>query len=124
MDSAADAGAGRQTKRAKASAPQKAPVPPKSSKTPIAQNVLVFQGGGALGAYQAGVYHALSEGGIEADWVIGTSIGALNAGNEPNNRLARLREFWDLISTRPVEQPWSPAYFAALFSPGASQVLQ
>jgi NTE family protein len=128
MDSAADAGAGRQTKRGKAPAPQKAPVPQKSSKTPIAQNVLVFQGGGALGAYQAGVYHALSEGGIEADWVIGTSIGAINgaliAGNEPKNRLARLREFWDLISTRPVEQPWSPAYFAALFSPGASQVLQ
>jgi NTE family protein len=122
MDSVADAGADRQTKG------KKAPAPQKSRKTPIAQNVLVFQGGGALGAYQAGVYHALSEGGIEPDWVIGTSIGAINgaliAGNEPKNRLARLREFWDLISTRPVEQPWSPAYFAALFSPGASTVLQ
>ena len=51
------------------------------------QIVLVFQGGGALGAYQAGVYQALHEAGIEPDWIIGTSIGAINAsliaGNEP-----------------------------------------
>ena len=56
------------------------------------QVVLVLQGGGALGAYQAGVYQALMEGGIEPDWVIGTSIGAINgaliAGNEPDNRIA------------------------------------
>jgi NTE family protein len=62
------------------------------------QTVLVLQGGGALGAYQAGVYQGLSEAGIEPDWVIGTSIGAINAaliaGNEPANRLARLQEFW------------------------------
>lgn len=62
------------------------------------QTVLVFQGGGALGAYQAGVYQALHEGGIEPDWIIGTSIGAINAsliaGNEPENRLDRLEEFW------------------------------
>jgi NTE family protein len=60
--------------------------------------VLVFQGGGALGAYQAGVYQALHEAGIEPDWIIGTSIGAINAsliaGNEPENRLDRLEEFW------------------------------
>ena len=43
------------------------------------QIVLVFQGGGALGAYQAGVYQALHEAGIEPDWIIGTSIGAINA---------------------------------------------
>ena len=43
------------------------------------QIVLVLQGGGALGAYQAGVYQALHEAGIEPDWVIGTSIGAINA---------------------------------------------
>jgi len=43
------------------------------------QVVLVFQGGGALGAYQAGVYQALHESGIEPDWIIGTSIGAFNA---------------------------------------------
>src|SRR5579859_3843435 len=62
------------------------------------QVVLVFQGGGALGAYQAGVYQALHEAGIEPDWVIGTSIGAINAsliaGNPRDLRLLRLREFW------------------------------
>ena len=60
--------------------------------------VLVLQGGGALGAYQVGVYEALHEAGIEPDWVIGTSIGAINgaiiAGNRPRERLARLRELW------------------------------
>ena len=65
---------------------------------PERQIVLVFQGGGALGAYQAGVYQALHEGGVEPDWVIGTSIGAINAsliaGNAPENRLDRLHEFW------------------------------
>ncbi len=62
------------------------------------QVVLVLQGGGALGAYQVGVYEALHEAGIEPDWVIGTSIGAINAaliaGNAQENRVARLREFW------------------------------
>ena len=62
------------------------------------QVVLVLQGGGALGSYQAGVYQALHEAGIEPDWIIGTSIGAINesliAGNEPENRLERLQEFW------------------------------
>src|SRR5260221_12761047 len=61
------------------------------------QVVLVCQGGGALGAYQAGVYQALHESGIEPDWIIGTSIGAINASlvaaNEPGNRLDRLEEF-------------------------------
>ncbi len=62
------------------------------------QIVLVFQGGGALGAYQVGVYEAMHEAGVEPDWVIGTSIGAINAaliaGNAPANRMERLREFW------------------------------
>jgi len=62
------------------------------------QIVLVFQGGGALGAYQAGVYQALHAADIEPDWIIGTSIGAINAsliaGNAPENRLQRLEEFW------------------------------
>lgn len=64
--------------------------------------VLVFQGGGALGAYQGGVYQALSEAGLEPDWVIGTSIGAINAaliaGNKPEHRLRRLQDFWHRIS--------------------------
>src|SRR5215472_13346289 len=62
------------------------------------QVVLVLQGGGALGSYQAGVYQALHEAGIEPDWIIGTSIGAINAsliaGNEPEHRVDRLEEFW------------------------------
>src|SRR5689334_16669767 len=62
------------------------------------QIVLVFQGGGALGAYQAGVYQALHEAGIEPDWIIGTSIGAINAaliaGNAVDDRLKKLEEFW------------------------------
>jgi NTE family protein len=63
----------------------------------ISQVVLVLQGGGALGAYQIGVYQALHDAGMEPDWVIGTSIGAINAsliaGNAVADRLSRLREF-------------------------------
>jgi len=80
------------------------------------QVVLVLQGGGALGAYQVGVYEALHEAGIEPDWVIGTSIGAINAaliaGNSPENRMPRLREFWSRI-----EQGTGPdllSYFTGL----------
>ncbi|MEP9377287.1 patatin-like phospholipase family protein [Aquabacter sp. CN5-332] len=67
---------------------------------------LVFQGGGALGAYQAGVYEALSIAGAEPNWVSGVSIGAINcaiiAGNTPENRVPRLREFWNTISGRKI----------------------
>lgn len=70
------------------------------------QIVLVLQGGGALGAYQSGVYHALHEAGIEPDWVIGTSIGAINAalivGNEPDDRLRALQEFWRRVTQRSI----------------------
>jgi NTE family protein len=69
------------------------------------QLVLVLQGGGALGAYHAGVYHALHEHGIEPDWIIGTSIGAINAsiiaGNPRAERLERLKEFWTRMAHRP-----------------------
>jgi NTE family protein len=62
------------------------------------RNILVFQGGGALGAYQVGVFEALLESGRQPDWVVGTSIGAINAaliaGNPPERRLERVREFW------------------------------
>ncbi|MDM0083444.1 patatin-like phospholipase family protein [Variovorax sp. J31P179] len=65
------------------------------------QVVLVLQGGGALGAYQVGVYEALHEAGIEPDWVIGTSIGAINAsliaGNRPEHLLERVNAFWNLM---------------------------
>ena len=72
---------------------------PVSSSKAFGQAVLVLQGGGALGAYQLGVYQAMHEAGIEPDWVVGTSIGAINgaiiAGNHPGKRMARLHEFWD-----------------------------
>jgi NTE family protein len=64
--------------------------------------ILLLQGGGALGAYQAGVYEGLVEAGIEPSWVVGISIGAINAalivGNPPERRVERLREFWQRIS--------------------------
>jgi NTE family protein len=71
------------------------------------RTVLVFQGGGALGAYQAGAYEALSESGFEPDWLSGISIGSINsaiiAGNDPPIRVARLREFWEQVTT---VYPW------------------
>jgi NTE family protein len=77
------------------------------------QIVLVLQGGGALGAYQAGVYEALCGAGIEPDWLIGTSIGAISAGiiagNARENRLPRLREFW-----KRLEQDSPFGYFSTL----------
>ncbi len=81
---------------------------------------MVFQGGGALGAYQAGVFEALAERGIHPDWLVGTSIGAINAalvaGNRPEDRLERLRQFWARValdrpfgSLMPVSgKPWTP----------------
>ena len=63
---------------------------------------LLLQGGGALGAYQAGVYEALSEARLQPDWVAGISIGAINAaliaGNTPERRVANLRTFWERIT--------------------------
>ena len=67
---------------------------------------LVLQGGGALGAYQAGVYEALAEANINPDWVAGVSIGAVNsaiiAGNEPAERVGKLRAFWQEITANPL----------------------
>jgi NTE family protein len=67
---------------------------------------LVLQGGGALGAYQAGVYQALHEAGLHPDTVAGVSIGSINAaiiaGNPPERRIERLRDFWETITARPV----------------------
>src|SRR5262245_64183504 len=85
----------------------------KSSNKPTGQIVLVLQGGGALGAYQAGVYQGLSEAGIEPDWIVGTSIGAINAaliaGNKPADRLDRLKTFWDRVHHR---SPWARAWLS------------
>jgi NTE family protein len=80
--------------------------PKRRKLTDYGQIVLVFQGGGALGAYQAGVYEAIHEAGIEPNWVIGTSIGAVNAGliagNRREERLAKLHEFWRRVGHDPA----------------------
>jgi len=72
---------------------------------------LVLQGGGALGAYQAGVYEGLHEAGIRPNWVAGISIGALNAaiiaGSPESQRVDRLRELWETICASPIEWPVS-----------------
>src|SRR6202453_4865493 len=83
------------------------PAPP---ETPArAQRVLVLQGVGALGSYQAGAYQALCRHDFEPDLVAGISIGAINAaiiaGNPPEKRVARLKEFWEMVS---ASVPWSP----------------
>src|SRR5262245_25065341 len=71
---------------------------------------LVLQGGGALGAYQAGVYATLAEGGYEPDWIAGVSIGAINgaiiAGNPPERRAGRLRAFWELVTDGVPAKPF------------------
>ena len=79
------------------------------------QSVLVLQGGGALGAYQLGVYEALHEAGVEPDWVVGTSIGAINgaiiAGNRPADRLKRLHAFWEAMEID-RNSPWARSLLA------------
>src|ERR1700760_3203668 len=85
-------------------------VDPAPTRTPAAaRRVLVLQGGGALGSYQAGAYQALCNFHFEPEWVAGISIGAINAaiiaGNEPETRVKRLKEFWEMVSS-PV--PWKP----------------
>jgi NTE family protein len=70
---------------------------------------LVLQGGGALGAYQAGVYATLADGGYEPDWIAGVSIGAINgaliAGNPPERRTERLRHFWETVTDGVAVKP-------------------
>jgi NTE family protein len=76
---------------------------------------LVLQGGGALGAYQAGVYEALAAAGHKPDWLAGISIGAINAaliaGNAPEHRVEKLRAFWDRVSSRVTLPSLFPAGF-------------
>jgi NTE family protein len=80
-----------------------------ATKPVDAQRVLVLQGGGALGSYQAGAFQALCASGFEPEWVAGISIGAINsaiiAGNDPAKRVDRLKEFWNMVSS-PVS--WNP----------------
>jgi len=96
---------------------------------------LVLQGGGALGAYQAGIYEALDEAAIEVDWVAGISIGAVNAaiiaGNPPEQRVMRLRQFWEELASwlpsfpiwqsdrnRELLHEWSAGFVATVGVPG------
>lgn len=84
-----------------------------STATPVpavhCNTVLVLQGGGALGSYQAGVFEALEKERVAPDWVAGISIGAVNAaliaGNPPERRVARLREFWELVTSGVQMEP-------------------
>src|SRR6201987_5721890 len=75
---------------------------------------LVLQGGGALGAYQAGVYEALAEANINPDWVAGVSIGAINsaiiAGNETSELVGKLPPFWQENTAKPLLDWASPAH--------------
>ena len=107
-----------------------------SVSTPAkAQRVLVLQGGGALGSYQAGAYQALCHCDFQPDWIAGISIGAINAaiiaGNEPAKRVDRLKEFWTTVSApmtwvpiprgdreRSVFNETSAAFIAAFGVPG------
>jgi NTE family protein len=76
------------------------------TRPPFECITLLLQGGGALGAYQAEVYQALSEANLHPDWVAGISIGAINsaiiAGNPPEQRVAKLRTFWEGITANPL----------------------
>jgi len=96
---------------APAAADERKPLPPYCANV-----ALVLQGGGALGAYQAGVYEGLAEKGYLPDWIAGISIGAVNgaiiAGNPPERRVERLRAFWELITEGVSARPLLDGDFA------------
>ncbi len=99
-------------RRAAKSSPAPRTRKPRIDLSPYPLVALVLQGGGALGAYQAGAYAALAENGIHPNWVAGISIGAINgaiiAGNAPAERADKLRGFWRRITT-PIDLPQGPA---------------
>src|SRR6478672_2459212 len=76
-----------------------------SRRPPFDCIALLLQGGGALGAYQGGVYQGLAEANLHPNWVAGISIGAINAaliaGNPPEARVERLRTFWETVTADP-----------------------
>ncbi|MCI0467300.1 MAG: patatin-like phospholipase family protein, partial [Beijerinckiaceae bacterium] len=86
----------------------------KKGRPPFERIALLLQGGGALGAYQAGVYQALAEADLHPDWIAGISIGAVNAaliaGNPAEKRVERLREFWETVSLSPFGVPTLMGY--------------
>ena len=83
-----------------------------TQRPPFERVALILQGGGALGAYQAGVYQALAEANLHPGWVAGISIGAINsaliAGNPPEKRVERLRTFWETVSAPPFGPDFLP----------------
>jgi NTE family protein len=95
------------------SPPESAPKHRHGCNARFEQAVLLLQGGGALGSYQAGVYQALAEADLHPDWVAGISIGAVNSalivGNPLEKRVERLREFWEAVSTSPLGVPYFPS---------------
>ena len=104
-------------RRARAAQPHVATAPHERPE----KRVLVLQGGGALGSYQAGVYEELAEAGITPHWVAGISIGAINAaiiaGNPPEARVRRLMEFWEQTTSTLIGKPLIPGdQSAALFN--------
>ena len=103
-------------------APAKAEVA-KPGSTPFQSIALLLQGGGALGSYQAGVYERLLEAGVEPTWIAGISIGAINsaiiAGNARHDRVARLREFWEMVTTQ-GDHSWS-RYWTGLPMPDGTR---
>ena len=84
-----------------------------TERPPFECIALLLQGGGALGSYQAGVYQALAEANLHPDWVAGISIGAINsaliAGNPPEQRVDRLRAFWEAVTQPPLGFPYFPS---------------
>ena len=106
MKKAARAGRSTAPKRTAPSAtvPRHRPASPEREEC-----ILVLQGGGALGAYQAGVYECLAAMRHTPEWIAGISIGAINAaliaGNRPENRVKRLRQFWEMVSSFPFAAP-------------------
>src|ERR1700747_2971810 len=83
--------------------PQARKTQPRSARPPFDNIILLLQGGGALGAYQGGVYQALAETDLHPDWVAGISIGSINAaiipGTPPNQRVEKLTKFWEGITS-------------------------
>src|SRR6201996_7057588 len=90
------------------------PQTPRRGRPPFACIALLLQGGGALGSYQAGVYQGMAEADLHPDWVAGISIGAINsaliAGNPPEKRVERLREFWETVTESALGVPYFKAF--------------
>lgn len=89
---------------------------PRKAALPLPDHVaLLLQGGGALGSFQAGVYEQLDGFGVEVDWIAGISIGAINAaiiaGNKPEERVRKLRSFWEKLSSGLPDMPFQDGYF-------------